>query len=113
MSTYAEIFKEQIKPKDTNYIKFADGEKKILIFKLDEEHAKPVNDELYGERAQFVVTDITDPMRPKEGCIWKTAFRWARMVTAYVEKHQEALEITRQGSGTNTQYIIMPATPDT
>lgn len=108
---YITQFKEQIKPKSGNYAKFEDGESKIFIFKIDPEHAYPIKDEQYGDRAQFIVTDVTDPIRPKEGVIWKCAHRWARMISTFVEKNQECLEITRQGSGTNTQYMVMPATP--
>jgi hypothetical protein len=114
MSTteYIQTFKEQVKPKANNYLKFNDGDKKTLIFKISPETAYMIKDELYGERAQFIVTDVTDPIRPVENLIWKTSKRWARMVASFVEDHEECLTIERQGSGTNTQYIMKVATQE-
>lgn len=108
MSTYLEELEQQLAPK-TNYVKFANNEKKILIFRGDEENAHVVDDERFGKRVRFTVTNVTDPIRPVENQYWDTSFRWARMIINYVKRNQECLEITRQGTGTDTQYIIMPA----
>ena len=109
--SYLETLEQELAPK-TNYVKFANGEKKTLIFRGDEEHAHTVEDERFGKRVRFVVTDVTDPIRPVENKMWDTSFRWARMIIGYVKRNQECLEITRQGTGTDTQYIIMPATTE-
>lgn len=113
MSTYIQTLREQIKPQ-SNFIKFASGEKKVFIFRPDEEHIYKTESEYNGkrqERVRFIVTDVTDAMRPAEDRIWDASKRWAKIVLDYLDRNQECLEIERQGAGTDTQYYIMPATP--
>lgn len=103
---------EQATKPQTNYVKFGSGEKRVLIFSGDQERAHLVDDERFGKRVRFIVVDVTDPMRPVEGRIWDTSFRWARIIINYLKKNQECLEIERQGTGTGTNYMILPASKE-
>lgn len=106
-----ERLEELFKPK-SNYIRFAPNEKKTLIFNANPETAHEQNDEKYGLRCRFIVVDVTDPMRPEENKIWDVSPRWAKMILSWLKKNQECLEITREGSGTSTNYVIMPASKE-
>jgi len=105
-----EMVRSELKS-ESNYIKFEDGEKRVLIFNADGEHTQVVVDEKYGKRGRFIVTDVTDPMRPREGKIWDVSRRWANRIMDFLEKHEDCLEIERQGMGTGTIYSIRAATP--
>jgi hypothetical protein len=106
--SYLETIQKNLEPK-TNYIKFQSGDKKTLIFGHDEEHVMQVDDERFGKRVRFIVTDVTDAMRPIENRIWDTSPRWARIIISYILKNRECLEVERQGTGTGTNYMITPA----
>lgn len=109
--SYLETIEEQLKPR-SNYVRFQNNEKKTLIFKNDETGVQIVDDEKFGRRVRFTVTDVTDPIRPQENLLWDVSPRWSRMIISYIKRNQECLEITRQGMGTETQYIMMPANTD-
>jgi len=102
---------QETRPK-SNYIKFVNGEKKTLIFNGDPEHTSSEDNPQFGIRYKFVVVDVTDPMKPKENMIWNASPRWGAMITKYIRRNQECLEIERSGSGTETQYTIIPANKD-
>ena len=114
MSTQQEITEnldrvdQETRPR-SNYVKFADNERRVLIFNGDTTHTSSENNPQFGMRYRFVVTDVTDPMRPQENLIWNASPRWGQMVTKYIRRNEECLEITRQGNGTSTQYLIIPA----
>ena len=102
--------KQEIKP-NSQYVKFNDGETKTLLFNSDESHTMIHNDERFGKRVRFIVTDMTDSMRPVENKIWDVSRRWANQVISQLDKNNEMLEITRQGTGTTTVYAIASAIP--
>ena len=110
VSSNIQNMRQELRPQ-SNYIRFADGEKKVLIFNGDPEHSYPQVDEKFGKRGRFIVTDVTDAMRPIEGRIWDVSPRWANRILDFLEKHEECLEIERQGTGTGTIYAIRAATP--
>lgn len=103
-----EQLEQEMKPK-SNYIRFSNGEKKVLIFNGDPEHAHSQQDEKYGLRARFIVVDVTDPMRPEENKIWDVSPRWAMDIIYHLRNNEECLEIERQGAGTTTNYRMRPA----
>lgn len=111
---YIKELKQQLKSEqETNYVKFASGDKKILIFKADPQYIYPTQNEMNGKmvkRMRFVVVDVTDPMKPRENQLWDISNRWATTVLNYLERGQDCLEIERTGTGlTDTQYMVVPA----
>ena len=106
-----EQLRQELKPK-SNYIRFAPGERKTLIFNGEPDQAHTQNDEKYGLRCRFIVVDVTDPMRPEEGKIWDVSPRWATNIIDHLQHNEECLEITREGSGTTTVYRMRPASKE-
>ena len=75
---YVKEYKNNIQEaKQGNYVKFNNGEKKVLEFIGDPEHAYVYEDPRFGKRNRFIVRDFTDPMKPREDLIWDVANRWA------------------------------------
>lgn len=96
----------------SSYIKFRDGERKILAF--NPEKVQPVtvtypNTQESVSRFSFHARDLTSNPNSIEEQEWTCSARTARKLVHFIGKGYLVLDITRRGSDLKTEYDISPA----
>jgi hypothetical protein len=105
---------EQINRSDiSDYIKFKDGDQKILKFEAErtrealvsyEENKDPV------QQYKFYASELVNEQQSTWTQVkeWTISPKWANLVIQLLVKGFLTLEVIRKGSGMNTNYSITP-----
>jgi len=98
---------ERQREKDSAYIKFEDGDRKILRFP----HKPPVREAStkYPGTFNWVFNDVVQPSVSTDLKKWSTSGKTSAKVVKEIRQNNHTLEITREGTGNNTKYHIRVA----
>jgi hypothetical protein len=95
---------EKQREKDSAYIKFEDGDRKVLRFP----HKPPVREPStkYPGTFNWVFHDVVQPAVGPDIKKWSTSGKTSAKVVKEIRQNYHILEITREGTGNSTQYHV-------